>query len=55
MRAKGMPDYQHSVAWRRGEESPARDAFLNLLREETQMAQPANKGQSETVKASQGE
>ncbi len=41
---KGMPAYQHSVAWRRGEDSPARDAFLNMLREQTKMTQPANKG-----------
>ena len=30
---KGLPLYEHSVAWRRGDESPAVQAFLNLLRE----------------------
>ena len=33
---QGFPPYEHAVAWRRGKVSPQREAFLTLLREETQ-------------------
>lgn len=33
---QGFPPYEHSVAWRRGDTSPSREAFLKLLRQETQ-------------------
>ena len=31
---KGTPLYEHSIAWRRGDEAPAIHAFLSLLKEE---------------------
>jgi DNA-binding transcriptional LysR family regulator len=41
---RGLPRYEHSVAWRRGEESPDLDAFLNMLREETKIAPSSAQG-----------
>ena len=38
---KGVPLYEHSVAWRCGEELPTVKAFLELLREETGRKSPA--------------
>jgi DNA-binding transcriptional LysR family regulator len=38
---KGLPLYEHSIAWRRGDESPAIQAFLNLLRQEVISKPPA--------------
>jgi len=37
---KGSPAYAHSVAWRRGDESPTLQAFLALLREELGLKPP---------------
>lgn len=36
VQVQGFPPYEHAVAWRRGESSAPREAFLKLLREETQ-------------------
>ena len=38
---KGLPLYDHSIAWRRGDQSPAIQAFLNLLRQEVISKPPA--------------
>ena len=38
---QGLPAYEHSVAWRRGDESPTVKAFLDLVREETSRKLPA--------------
>lgn len=38
---EGVPAYEHSVAWRRGEGSPTVKAFLDLVREETSRKSPA--------------
>jgi DNA-binding transcriptional LysR family regulator len=40
---KGLPPYEHSVAYRRGDESPTIQAFLSLLRQETGMPAPAGR------------
>jgi DNA-binding transcriptional LysR family regulator len=48
---KGMPLYEHAVAWRRGDESPAIHAFLSLLREEVGSKQSARHTEREGSKA----
>jgi len=48
---RGMPEYQHSVAWRQGEDSPARDVFLNMLREETKIGSAFQSGKTGTAKS----
>jgi DNA-binding transcriptional LysR family regulator len=37
---EGLPAYEHSVAWRRGDGSPTVKAFLDLVREETSRKTP---------------
>jgi DNA-binding transcriptional LysR family regulator len=41
---KDVPFYRHSVAWRRGDESPVLKAFLELLREELGLRSPPKAG-----------
>jgi len=48
---RGMPAYEHSVAWRRGEESPALEAFLSLLREETKSEPSSAQGKPTVTKS----
>jgi DNA-binding transcriptional LysR family regulator len=48
---KGMPLYEHAVAWRRGDEPPAIQAFLSLLREQVGSKQSARHTEREGSKA----
>jgi DNA-binding transcriptional LysR family regulator len=47
---KGMPLYEHAVAWRRGDEPPAIHAFLNLLREQVGSKPPVRHAEREGSK-----
>jgi DNA-binding transcriptional LysR family regulator len=48
---KGLPLYEHSVAWRRGDESPTIHSFLSLLREGLVAKPPVRHTEREGSKA----
>jgi DNA-binding transcriptional LysR family regulator len=51
---KGAPAYRHSVAWRRGDESPTIGAFVSLLREELDLKAPATPAKEKLRKPAKG-